>query len=162
MKLRLLCLCLALLWPFSGRADTLTLSDADNKAILHLSFPTPGAITDFSAGEYFAVLGTDDEYGATDIGFGSANYFAQFFVLGSFGFEYFTSAQLYSGQEYAPTLLEGSYALSSAEGLSYNLVIANDVAVTPEPNSLLLCGTGCAFVCSFLMRRRIVSKAIVA
>jgi hypothetical protein len=72
-------------------------------------------------------------------------------------------AQLYSGNEYSPTFLTGTYDLTPDPANVYVdyaniaggiLAITNDVAVTPEPSSIALLATGVLGTLGIMRRLR--------
>jgi hypothetical protein len=154
-----LCALLALSAAPAAVADTLTLYGMDNGS-LTFDLPSQPTPDDYSSGQYFTTHVILDDFGYASIGFANVTDPGNILVdapldlmlAGNFGFLYFTGDQLYSGDESSPTLLRGTFALTSVEGENFTLTIA-DTSPVPEGSTLLYLGTGMTSVAALYRRR---------
>ena len=158
-----LLLCCVFLPTRPSRADTLTLVNSLNDT-LQFSLPaSPTNLFDVEEGGYFITAPVIDGIGSISLGFGSAAFPAQLFLIFSSGDLFLSGPVLYTGDETSPTLIEGSFTLTDLKTGMYTLTIAPDgtpASVTPEPPSIVLLSTALLLASALVMLRRRSAMAV--
>lgn len=173
MRLAVLISAIALLAPVAAHADTFTLTGQGETITFALpDSPTPSLFED---GTGFAVNNVEVNFDGTliseSVGFLAArsglaiSIAAESFISGG---SFLVSGdkligegpQLYTGLESLPTFDLGTYTIDNADRSlptgDYSLTITADTAVTPEPSSLALLGSGVIGIAG-LVRRRFIA-----
>jgi hypothetical protein len=123
------------------------------------SSPSPDDVIE---GGYFTlwdIPGFDDAiFGVADISFFNADFDGGIQIVDFYGGSTLLvtdGPQLYTGSEYTPTFLTGTYALSEYLGTgSYSLTISDTTAAVPEPASWAMMITGFGLAGAAMRRRQ--------
>jgi hypothetical protein len=130
----------------------------------------PTSLINFESGFQVAVSGTLNGSSTTfdTFDFISSDYFGNGQVGGGFSYndsfdQYFRGAQLYSGTTAAPTILNGTYTLTSySNGVTGTLTITGGAGAVPEPATWALMIGGFGMVGATMRRRATQATAIIA
>ncbi len=174
MRLSVLVTAFALLVPLAAHADNFTLTGQGQT--IAFSLPDSPQPSEFGDGTGFAIDNVDVDFNGTLISESVGFYAARTGIAISIADETFFAgggasasdpelialgSQLYTGSESSPTFVLGTYTIDNGGHIGlpegdYSLTITGDTAVTPEPSSLALLGSGVIGLAG-LVRRRFIA-----